>query len=95
MTFPILVVQTNGKFTASVLGSPHVAAEGATKELAVATVTAQLQSRMTAGEVVLVDVPQGPPPARRYTDEEIEVLREQVAEIYRARDAQKAAEFPE
>lgn len=95
MTFPILVVQTNGRFTASVLGSPHVAAEGATKEQAVATVTAQLQSRMTAGEVVLVNIPPAPLPFRQVSPEDAAAMREMCAEIYRARDAQKAAEFPE
>ena len=95
MTFPILVTQSNGTFTASVLGSPHVAADGATKEQAVATVTDQLRARLTAGEVVLVTVPDPPTPVPRYTDEEVEVMREMCAEIYRERDAQKAAEWPE
>ena len=94
MTVPVWVEQSNGKFTATVLGAPQVKAEGVTKEQAVAAVTAQLQSRMTAGEVVLISVP-APVPARRYTDEEIEAMREMTAEIYRERDAQKAAEFPE
>ena len=94
MTFPILVTQTNGKFTASVLGSPQVAADGATKEQAVAAVTAQLQSRMTAGEVVLVNVP-APLPFRQVSPEEAADWRELCEEIYRERDAQKAAEWPE
>jgi hypothetical protein len=94
MTFPIWVEQQNGKFTASVLGSPQVKAEGATKEQAVAAIRAQLQNRMAAGEVVLVNVPT-PLPVRNYTPEEIEIMREMCAEIYRERDAQKAAEWPE
>ncbi|MDY3553967.1 hypothetical protein R5W24_003081 [Gemmata sp. JC717] len=93
MTFPIFVTQSNGTFTASVLGDPRVASEGATKEQAVAAVTAQLQTRVTAGEVVLVNVPAPAPP--RYTDDEIALMREMCDEIYRERDAQKAAEFPE
>lgn len=95
MTFPILVTQTNGTFTASVLGSPEVAAEGPTKEQAVAAVTEQLRARVAAGEVVLVNVPSGVSARRRYSDEELAILREQTAEIYRQRDAQKAAEWPE
>lgn len=94
MTFPIFVTQTNGTFTASVLGAPQVTAEGATKDQAVSAVTAQLQTRMTAGEVVLVTVPE-PFVAPKYTDEEIAAMREMCAEAYRERDAQKAAEFPE
>jgi hypothetical protein len=94
MTVPVWVEQSNGKFTASVLGSPQVKGEGKTREQAVAAVTAQLQSAVANGEVVLVSVPT-PVPARRYTEEEIEAMREMTAEIYRERDAQKAAEFPE
>lgn len=94
MTFPILVTQTNGTFTASVLGSPQVGAEGATKDQAVATVTAQLQSRMTAGEVVLVNIPHALP-FRQVTPEDAAAWRELSEEIYRERDAQKATEWPE
>lgn len=96
MTFPILVTQSDGTFTASVLGSPAMSAAGATREQAVAAVTARFRTGVAAGEVVLMSVPVPPPlPSRRYTDEEVEVMREQVAEIYRERDAQMAAEFPE
>jgi hypothetical protein len=94
MTVPVWVEQQNGKFTATVLGAPQVKAEAATKEQAVAAVTAQLRDRVTTGEVVLVDVP-APLPSRQYTKEEIEAMREMTAEIYRERDAQKAAGFPE
>ena len=94
MTFPIWVEQQNGKFTATVIGAPQLKAEGATKEQAVAAATAQLQGRVAAGEVVLVNVPT-PLPARNYTPEEIEAMREMCAEAYRERDAQKAAEWPE
>lgn len=94
MTFPILVTQANGTFTASVLGSPQVAADGATKDQAVAAVTAQLQARVTAREVVLVTV--SPPlPFGPGTPAAAESWRELCTEIYRERDAQKAAEFPE
>ncbi|MBY0460451.1 MAG: hypothetical protein K2V38_24310 [Gemmataceae bacterium] len=93
MTFPIFVTQSNGTFTASVLGLPQVSADGLTREQAVSAVTSQLQSRMTAGEVVLVTVPQRP--VRRVSHENAAAWRELCAEIYRERDAQKAAEFPE
>jgi hypothetical protein len=94
MTVPVWVEQTNGKFIATVLGAPQVKAEGATKEQAVAGVTKQVQHRIASGEVVIVSVPT-PVPTRQYTPEEIEAMREMCAEIYRERDAQKAAEFPE
>jgi hypothetical protein len=94
MTVPVLVEQSNGKFTATVIGAPQVTAEGATKEQAVTAITAELSARMAAGEVVLVNVP-APLPPRNYTPEDVEAMREMCAEIYRERDAQKAAEWPE
>jgi hypothetical protein len=94
MTVPIWVEQNNGKFLATVLGAPQVRAEGATKEQAVAAATAQLQNRVAAGAVVLVDV-SNPHPVRSDTPEEVEIMREMCAESYRERDAQKAAEWPE
>lgn len=95
MTVPVWIEQSNGKFTATVIGAPQVTADGMTKVQAVAAVTAQLNSRITAGEVVLVDVPAPPSPARSYSPEDAEAMREMCAEVYRERDAQKAAEWPE
>ncbi|MCI0700779.1 MAG: hypothetical protein L0241_06835 [Planctomycetia bacterium] len=94
MTVPVWVEQSNGKFTATVLGAPQVRAEAATKEQAVAAVTAQLRNHVSTGEVVLVSVPT-PVPARQVSPEDAQAWRELCEEIYRERDAQKAAEFPE
>ena len=94
MTFPILVSQSNGTFTASVLGAPQVSANGTTKEQAVSAITAVLRNRMTAGEVVLVNIPE-PFPFREVSPEDAAAWRELCEEIYRERDAQKAAEWPE
>jgi hypothetical protein len=94
MTVPVWVEQSNGKFTATVLGAPQVTADGATKEQAVAAVTAQLSARVTAGEVVLVNVP-APLPFQNVSPEDSAAWRELCEEIYREREAQKAAEFPE
>jgi len=95
MTVPVWVEQQNGKFTASVLGSPQVKAEGATREQAVAAVTAQLRSCVKAGEVVLVDIDN---PgfvgisglAGIFKDDP--TLREICEEAYRLRDAERDAE---
>ena len=96
MTVPVWVEQQNGTFTASVIGAPALSAAGITKEAAVAAAAARFRAGVAAGEVVYVNVPDPLlPPARAYTDEEIEIMREMTAEIYRERDAQKAAEFPE
>ena len=95
MTFPILVQPHGGRFQASVLGSPAMAADGATKEEALTALRANIDRRFAQGELVLLDVPY-----RAVTDfaglfKDDPTLEEMVKEIYRERDAQKAAEWPE
>ena len=95
MTFPILVTQSNGTFTASVLGSPEVSAAGPTKKEALTALRTTLDQRFTSGELVLLDVPY-----RAVTDfaglfKDDPTLEEMVKDIYRERDAQKLAEWPE
>jgi hypothetical protein len=95
MTFPILVQPQNGRFQASVLGSPAMTADGATKEEALTALRANIHHRFASGELVLLDVPY-----RAVTDfaglfENDPTLEDLVKDIYRERDAQKAAEWPE
>jgi hypothetical protein len=95
MTFPIFVTQSNGTFTASVLGAPQVSAEGTTKEQAIATVTAQLRHHITTGDVVLVDMEASSFAglsglAGKYKDDP--TLREICEEAYRLRDAERDVE---
>jgi hypothetical protein len=94
MTFPVLVTHANGTFTASTLGTPSVSAAGATKEAAVAAVTAQLRAGAVAAEVVFVDVDADAPTDYPITDPAA-AWRELCADVYRERAAQKAAEFAE
>lgn len=95
MTFPILVQPHAGRFQASVLGSPAMTADGATKEEALSALRSNINQRIATGELVLLDVPH-----RAVTDfaglfKDDPTLEEMVKDIYRERDAQKAAEFPE
>jgi hypothetical protein len=92
MTVPVWVEQSNGKFTATILGAPQVKAQADTKEQAVAAVTAQLRNAIAHGQVVFVD------PgfvgvsglAGKYKDDP--TLREICEEAYRLRDADRDAE---
>jgi hypothetical protein len=95
MTFPSLVQPHGGRFQASILGSPTMTAEGATKEEALTALRTSIHQRLATGERVLLDVPY-----RAVTDfaglfKDDPTLEEMVKEIYRERDAQKAAEWPE
>ncbi|AMV23001.1 hypothetical protein VT84_01225 [Gemmata sp. SH-PL17] len=95
MTFPILVQPHDGRFQASVLGSPVMAADGATKEEALSALRVSINQRFARGELVLLDVPH-----RAVTDfaglfKDDPTFEGMVEDIYRERDAQKAAEFRE
>lgn len=94
---PVLVETNGGGFRASVYGAPAIAADGATREEAVETLRTDLVARAGRGELVWLDIPKAIPSdfVGRYTEEEAEITRKVVADIYRERDEQKAREFPE
>lgn len=94
---PVLVESNGVGFRASVYGAPALAADGATREEAVETLRTDLLTRADRGELVWLDIPRAVPSdfAGRYTEEEAEITRQMVADIYRERDEQKAREFPE
>lgn len=94
---PARVVQEGGRFRATFPAFADVVGYGPTKWDAVAALHDEFAARIAGGELVWVDVhtPSDPPPPPRPTPEEIEATEEMIAEIYRERDALKAAEFPE
>ena len=97
MLFPVRLEQVDGWYRAVLLAAPDVVGTGVTRYDAIMALRAELAARVNRGEVVWVNVPQPGEPAGtpEYTEADAEMVREMVAEIYRERDAQKAAEFPE
>ena len=97
MMCAVRVTADNGKFRATLVGSPEMTAGGATRDEAVAALRAALDAQASNGEIVWIDVPKATPRRVRepYTPEQSEMMREIVAEIYRERAAEKAREFPE
>jgi predicted RNase H-like HicB family nuclease len=98
MTIPVWVEQQNGKFTASVPGTPQLRATGETRDDAIRALSQLLLVYQARGALVAVSIPEVPVaevPRRQPTEEEVEATREMVAEIYRERDRLKAQEFPE
>src|SRR4051812_34543542 len=99
MSIAVWVEQTNGKYTASVPGAPTVRAVADTKDAAVAALKAQLESRVSSGELVFVDVEHKGvlALAGKYKDDPDwkAMWDEIVTEAYRYRDELKAQEFPE
>lgn len=89
MTVPVLVQQTNGQFSASLVGSPEVRCVGNSRAEAIAALQSELTRRSAAGELVNLEIP----PigvsglAGRFQDDD--ALREICEQIYRDRDAQK------
>jgi predicted RNase H-like HicB family nuclease len=97
MTVSVLVTPRDGRYFASVLGSPEVTAAGDSEDAAVSALKAELDNRHQAGQIVLIDLAPAPLSRKRrpYTAEEKAILDEIVAEAYRLRDEEKAREFPE
>lgn len=96
MSLPVTVRQENGEFVARLFGDDNHKATGATADEAMERLTPVAHRLANAGELRRIDVPIPLHFTRRvWTEEEREHMREVVAEIYRERDAQKAAEFPD
>ena len=95
MTIPVWVEQQNGKFTASVPGVPGIQASGATRDIAVADARSQLQTSLSIGQIVLVDVDFVGVSGLAGTYQDDPSILEICAEAYRLRDEEKAAEMAE
>jgi hypothetical protein len=89
MTFPIAVQAANGHFTATVLGSPNLRAEGESRAQALERLKAVLVERVQHGELsaLSIDEPSGILSlAGKYANDP--TLRDICEEAYRARDAE-------
>jgi hypothetical protein len=99
MTIPVLVEQHNGKYSASVLGSPQLRASGDTKDQASEALRAVLLPQVVTGVLTFLDIePKGVTAlAGKYKDDLgwKETWDDVAAEAYRHRDELKAQEFPE
>lgn len=97
MMFSVLVEPKSSGYQAIVVGMPNLKADGATRDEAVIALKASLNATAARGDLLTIDVPTLAisDTAGSYRDGEAEILREICAEIYRERDAEKAAEFPE
>lgn len=95
MTVPVWIEQSNGIFTATVLGAPGLRGVADSRDKAVAALRGEVEVRLSAGELLMMDVePEGITPLfGRYKGDPS--LREIAADIYRERDELKAQEFPE
>ncbi len=92
---PVLVETSSGGCRASVYGAPAVSADAPTRDEAIAALQVELGRRTRQGELVWLDVPKVGVTDLAWAFEADRHADELVAEIYRLRDAEKAALFPE
>ncbi len=92
---PVLVEPSGSGYRASVYGAPAVAADAPTRDEAIAALQVELGRRTRQGELVWLDVPKVGVTDLARAFEADQHMDELVAEIYRQRDAEKAALFPE
>ena len=88
MAIPVFIDQDNGKFVATLVGSPEVRVSAPTREAALAQMQTVLQERMSQGNLVLLEVAREGimAIAGKYKDDPF--LTEIREEIYRQRDAE-------
>lgn len=99
MTVPVWIEQQNGHFTATVLGAPGMHASASSREKAIEALRVEVETRLSAGELLLLGVePKGLGAlAGRYASDDVsrQAWNDVVAEAYRQREELKAREFPE
>jgi hypothetical protein len=90
MTLPILIHTAAGQFTATLVGMPDLHCSRPSKAEAIAALRQELQRKISAGELVNLEVtPRGVSGLTgRFADDEC--LRDICDEIYRERDADRA-----
>lgn len=93
MKFPVQVDQVNGHFSASLLGSPNLRAEGSSREAALSAMQTEISRRVQLGEIVWLDVP--PPGMIDFVGilKDDPTLGELRDEIYRRRDLEPYPEY--
>ena len=90
MTFPVLIVQQEGQFSATLVGAPEVGVVRPSRRDAIASLKVEIQRRIDLGELVSLDVETTGVSALagKYGDDT--TLRELCDEAYAARDAEGA-----
>lgn len=88
MTFPIIVAQTNGQFSATLVGSPDLRCVAASRAEAIAALQSQVAHKMSTGELVNLEIPAlgVSDLAGRFKDDP--ELRDICQQIYQERDAE-------
>jgi hypothetical protein len=87
MTVPVLLTPSEGRFVATLVGTPEVRGVGRSRDEAIDALKAEVLQRSQQGEIVWVDIE---PPGLMHlagSFAEDPTLRDLCEEIYRQRDA--------
>jgi hypothetical protein len=88
MQFPVYIEQSNGTYTASVLGDTRIRAAASSRAAAVAALRHEIARHVEAGDLTLVDVPTTGVTTFAGIFADDPTLDEIVREAYRRRDAE-------
>ena len=88
MTFPIVVVPSEGQFTAALVGAPEVRVVGSTRGEAIAAIKAEITDRMGRGELVGLEISPAGIADLAGTYAADPSLRQICTDAYRERDAE-------
>lgn len=89
MTLTVLVQQTEGEFSASLIGSPEIQVVRSTRSEAISALQRELAARVAAGELVDLEVSPAGVSQLIGIFRDDETLQEICDEIYRQRDAER------
>ena len=56
MTFPIIIESTEGQFTATLAGAPHMSVVGATRSEAIGALEAEIKQRIRRGDLLPLEI---------------------------------------
>ena len=90
MAFPVLVESSNGQFTASLVGAPHVRVVGHTRSEAISALQADIAQRIARGELLSLEVEEGGVSSLAGKYRTDPTLREICEEAYKQRDAERS-----
>src|SRR5688572_19776183 len=89
MTIPVLVQQSNGQFSASLVGSPSIQAVRPSRAEAIAALQQELATKLAAGELLDLEVQPLGVSGLATTFHDDPALRGICDDIYRQRDAER------
>ena len=90
MAFPVLVETSDGQFSASLLGAPHVRVVAPTRAKAIAALQTEIAQRIACGEPLSLEVEEGGVSSLAGKFRTDPTLSEICEDAYKLRDAERS-----